>query len=60
MDPVPEPDMHPEQDINPDPHWDFLFDPDPQKMNVDPQHWFKVNSIYIQTGRYRKEPTGTS
>ena len=26
--------------LNPDPHSEKLLDPDPQKMNVDPQPWF--------------------
>ena len=26
--------------LDPDPHWEEQLDPDPQKMNADPQPWF--------------------
>ena len=29
--------------VYPDPHWEKQLDPDPQKMNADPQPWWKVN-----------------
>ena len=46
--------------LDPDPHGDKLPDPDPQKINVDPQPWFHLyfSLIFIYFGKVHLQGAG--
>ena len=47
-------DLDPDLHLDPDPHWEKQLDPDPQKKNVDPQHWDCVHKRQKKILLYRE------